>query len=165
MLASSIVTSFICSLDCDGVRFVRTADPEWQWFWNRFPSLQPTHHPGVHADGLCSTAIFVMPKSIFVRQTINWAVRASLQAKAMTKVLQSCPEFTNGWCYQDLGGSQKLRGPCPDHLICHYCLGLNPLMCIGYWHRYFESIWQLQFQDSGMRITVCVLNNIFCLKY
>merc|ERR1719174_58460 len=51
-------------------------------------------------------------------------------AKAMTKVLQSCPEFTNGWCYQDLGGSQKLRGPCPDHLICHYCLGLNPLMCI-----------------------------------
>lgn len=51
-------------------------------------------------------------------------------ADAMTKVLQSCPEFTNGWCYQDLGGSQKLRGPCPDHLICHYCLGLNPLMCV-----------------------------------
>merc|ERR1719326_2731714 len=51
-------------------------------------------------------------------------------ADAMTKVLHSCPEFMNKWCYQDLGGSQKLRGPCPDHLVCHYCLGLNPLMCV-----------------------------------
>merc|ERR1712037_794943 len=49
---------------------------------------------------------------------------------AMAKVLQACPEFMNKWCYQDLGGSQKLRGPCPDHLVCHYCLGLNPLMCV-----------------------------------
>merc|ERR1711920_801378 len=31
-------------------------------------------------------------------------------AEAMTKVLQGCPEFMNKWCYQDLGGSQKLRG-------------------------------------------------------
>jgi hypothetical protein len=51
-------------------------------------------------------------------------------ATAMAKVLQACPEFMNKWCYQDLGGSQKLRGPCPDHLVCHYCLGLNPLMCV-----------------------------------
>merc|ERR1719238_32001 len=51
-------------------------------------------------------------------------------ATAMAKVLQACPEFMNKWCYQDLGGSQKLRGPCPEHLVCHYCLGLNPLMCV-----------------------------------
>merc|ERR1712146_485956 len=48
---------------------------------------------------------------------------------AQQKVLQGCPEFTNNWCYQDLGGSQVLRSPCPVHLICHYCLGMNPLHC------------------------------------
>jgi hypothetical protein len=48
---------------------------------------------------------------------------------AQQKTLQACPEYINNWCYQDLGGSQKLRSPCPDHLKCHYCLGLNPLHC------------------------------------
>ena len=48
---------------------------------------------------------------------------------AQQKVLQACPEFTNNWCYQDLGGTQVLRSPCPIHLICHYCLGTNPLHC------------------------------------
>jgi hypothetical protein len=51
-------------------------------------------------------------------------------AHAQQKTLQACPEFANDWCYQDLGGSQQLRAPCPDHLKCHYCLGLNPLHCI-----------------------------------
>jgi hypothetical protein len=50
--------------------------------------------------------------------------------QAQQKTLQSCPEYINDWCYQDLGGSQKLRSPCPDHLKCHYCLGLNPLHCV-----------------------------------
>lgn len=49
---------------------------------------------------------------------------------AQQKTLQACPEFANDWCYQDLGGSQQLRAPCPDHLKCHYCLGLNPLHCL-----------------------------------
>lgn len=52
--------------------------------------------------------------------------------EAQMKTLQACPEFMNHWCYQDLGGTQQLRAPCPDHLICHYCLGLNPLHCTGY---------------------------------
>ena len=46
------------------------------------------------------------------------------------KVLQACPEFINNWCYQDFGGSQVLKSPCPDLMICHYCLGVNPLHCI-----------------------------------
>lgn len=49
---------------------------------------------------------------------------------AQQRVLQSCPEFTNNWCYQDLGGTQQLRSPCPDFLKCHYCLGMNPLHCL-----------------------------------
>jgi len=49
---------------------------------------------------------------------------------AQQKTLQGCPEFTQGWCYQDLGGSQVLRSPCPYHLTCHYCLGVNPIQCI-----------------------------------
>jgi len=49
---------------------------------------------------------------------------------AQAHVLQSCPEFVNDWCYQDFGGSQMLRSPCPAYLKCHYCLGLNPLHCM-----------------------------------
>merc|ERR1711871_499754 len=48
---------------------------------------------------------------------------------AQQKVLQACPEHINDWCYQDYGGSQRLRSPCPMYLICHYCLGMNPLHC------------------------------------
>ena len=33
-------------------------------------------------------------------------------------------------CYQDLGGTQVLKSPCPDAFICHYCLGMNPLHCL-----------------------------------
>jgi len=51
--------------------------------------------------------------------------------RAQERVLKSCPEFTNDWCYQDLGGTQALRSPCPSHLKCHYCLGLNPLYCMA----------------------------------
>ncbi len=51
---------------------------------------------------------------------------------AQQKTLQACPEFANDWCYQDLGGSQQLRAPCPAHLKCHYCLGLNPLHCLDH---------------------------------
>jgi len=50
--------------------------------------------------------------------------------EAQRKTLQACPEFMNQWCYQDLGGTQQLRAPCPGHLVCHYCLGLNPLHCL-----------------------------------
>jgi hypothetical protein len=48
---------------------------------------------------------------------------------AQQQVLQACPEAINDWCYEDLGGTQVLRSPCPTHLKCHYCLGLNPLHC------------------------------------
>lgn len=56
---------------------------------------------------------------------------AGAMCNAQLRVLQSCPEFVNNWCYQDLGGTQQLRSPCPDYLTCHYCLGLNPLHCQG----------------------------------
>ena len=42
---------------------------------------------------------------------------------SQVKVLQACPEFVNNWCYQDIGGGQVLKSPCPDPMICHYCLG------------------------------------------
>jgi hypothetical protein len=42
---------------------------------------------------------------------------------SQAKVLQACPEFVNNWCYQDIGGGQVLKSPCPDPMICHYCLG------------------------------------------
>ena len=45
--------------------------------------------------------------------------------RAQQNVLQACPEYRNNWCFIDGGGMQFLRSPCPRHMICHYCLGLN----------------------------------------
>ena len=59
----------------------------------------------------------------------NELQQAEPMCKAQQRVLQGCPEFTNDWCYHDLGGTQKLL-PLTAALKCHYCLGLNPLHCI-----------------------------------
>ncbi len=37
--------------------------------------------------------------------------------QAQQAVLQACPEFMNNWCYEDLGGTQMLRSPCPAYVI------------------------------------------------
>lgn len=71
---------------------------------------------GWHFHGLCTKSMAKQYKSM---------------CYAQQKVLQSCPEFMNQWCYQDLGGTQALRSPCPTFLVCHYCLGLNPLHCVA----------------------------------
>ena len=44
--------------------------------------------------------------------------------------LNECPSFIHNICHEDVGGSEKLRAPCPDHLTCYYCLRINPLYCI-----------------------------------
>lgn len=44
--------------------------------------------------------------------------------------LNECPSFIHNICHEDVGGSEKLRAPCPDHLTCYYCLRINPLHCI-----------------------------------
>jgi len=45
------------------------------------------------------------------------------------KYLQDCPSFVHNICHQDMGGSERLRSPCPEYLICYYCLRINPLYC------------------------------------
>lgn len=46
------------------------------------------------------------------------------------KYLEDCPSFVHNICHQDMGGSERLRAPCPDHLVCYYCLRINPLYCL-----------------------------------
>ena len=41
--------------------------------------------------------------------------------------LNECPSFVHDICHEDVGGSEQLRAPCPDHLTCSYCLRINPL--------------------------------------
>ena len=50
--------------------------------------------------------------------------------KGYQKYLEDCPSFVHNICHQDMGGSERLRAPCPDHLICYYCLRINPLYCM-----------------------------------
>merc|ERR1719329_1847119 len=58
-------------------------------------------------------------KAIPRQPGVNYYTASGLQECAICKqVIQACPEFTNNWCYQDLGGSQVLKSPCPSHLIC-----------------------------------------------
>jgi len=78
--------------------------------------LEESENYGVQYHDLCSA--IPVPKDMVP------------MCEAQKRTLQSCPEFTNQWCYQDLGGTQQLRAPCPGHLVCHYCLGLNPLHCV-----------------------------------
>ena len=47
-----------------------------------------------------------------------------------TQYLSECPSFVHDICHEDVGGSESLRAPCPDHLTCYYCLRINPLYCI-----------------------------------
>ena len=61
----------------------------------------------------------------------NEVSAAKPMCEAQHKVLGSCPEFQQDWCYADNGGGdQQLLSPCPAVLKCHYCLGINPLHCI-----------------------------------
>jgi hypothetical protein len=46
------------------------------------------------------------------------------------KYLEECPSFVHNICHEDVGGSEKLLSPCPDHLVCYYCLRVNPLYCL-----------------------------------
>lgn len=54
--------------------------------------------------------------------------------KAMCKgyadYLQQCPSFVHNICHEDVGGSERLRAPCPKYLKCYYCLRINPLYCL-----------------------------------
>ena len=45
--------------------------------------------------------------------------------------LTTCPSFKNDLCHEDLGGSERLRSPCPLYLQCYYCLRINPLYCLS----------------------------------
>lgn len=50
--------------------------------------------------------------------------------KGYIKYLIDCPSFVHNICHEDMGGSERLRAPCPDHLKCYYCLRINPLYCL-----------------------------------
>eukprot|EP00941_MAST-03F_sp_MAST-3F-sp1_P000292 g292.t1 len=49
--------------------------------------------------------------------------------KGYIKYLIDCPSFVHNICHEDVGGSERLRSPCPTHLKCYYCLRINPLYC------------------------------------
>lgn len=51
--------------------------------------------------------------------------------KGYLKYLIDCPSFVHNICHEDMGGSERLRAPCPAYLKCYYCLRINPLYCIG----------------------------------
>ena len=44
--------------------------------------------------------------------------------------IDQCPSFVHNICHEDMGGSERLRSPCPEHLVCYYCLRINPLYCV-----------------------------------
>lgn len=49
--------------------------------------------------------------------------------KGYLKYLHDCPSFIHNICHEDVGGSERLRAPCPKYLKCYYCLRINPLYC------------------------------------
>lgn len=49
--------------------------------------------------------------------------------KQYNKFLSECPSYVHNICHEDVGGSERLRSPCPTYLKCYYCLRINPLYC------------------------------------
>ena len=47
-----------------------------------------------------------------------------------SEYMRPCPSFVHNICHEDIGGSERLRAPCPDFLKCYYCLRINPLYCL-----------------------------------
>ena len=54
----------------------------------------------------------------------------SPQCTGYAAYLRQCPSFVHNICHEDIGGSERLRAPCPDFLKCYYCLRINPLYCL-----------------------------------
>ena len=60
----------------------------------------------------------------------------SIQFKAICKGysehLQACPSFQHDLCHEDVGGSERVRSPCPNYLKAYYCLRINPIYCLDW---------------------------------
>eukprot|EP00939_MAST-03C_sp_MAST-3C-sp1_P001054 g1054.t1 len=61
---------------------------------------------------------------------INMDPKYKDMCEGYQKYLEDCPSFVHNICHQDMGGSERLRAPCPHHLVCYYCLRINPLYCL-----------------------------------
>jgi hypothetical protein len=68
-----------------------------------------------------------VPKG-FGCDTINKKYRDTCNGYAT--YIDQCPSFVHNICHEDMGGSERLRSPCPEHLVCYYCLRINPLYCV-----------------------------------
>ena len=74
------------------------------------------------------------PQGPAIAGNIDLCSSMDVSYKAMCKgyanYLQQCPSFVHNICHEDLGGSERLRAPCPNYLKCYYCLRINPLYCL-----------------------------------
>lgn len=62
----------------------------------------------------------------------SMTVNFKAMCKGYSNYLQDCPSFIHNICHEDIGGSERLRSPCPDYLKCYYCLRINPLFCLDF---------------------------------
>jgi hypothetical protein len=62
----------------------------------------------------------------------SMTVNFKATCKGYSNYLQDCPSFVHNICHEDIGGSERLRSPCPDYLKCYYCLRINPLFCLDF---------------------------------
>ena len=85
-------------------------------------SLSQTQH--MHSHDFCSSV------------KINYKTTC----KSYSNFLSTCPSFVHNLCHEDVGGSERLRSPCPRHLVCYYCLRINPIHCLNYLD---EDMWEM----------------------
>ena len=62
----------------------------------------------------------------------SMTVNFKATCKGYSTYLQDCPSYVHDICHEDIGGSERLRSPCPDYLKCYYCLRINPLFCLDF---------------------------------
>ncbi len=69
-----------------------------------------------------------LPKGFGCDKKINLSYEA--MCYGYSQYINDCPSFIHDICHEDVGGSERLRSPCPEHLVCYYCLRINPLHCL-----------------------------------
>lgn len=84
----------------------------------------------VEGDAATQTPAASGPPAAKKNLCVGVAAKFQEMCAAYQTYMESCPSFVHNICHEDLGGSERLRSPCPDHLKCYYCLRINPLYCL-----------------------------------
>lgn len=95
---------------------------------NGLPDVSDSYSTSEGAEAAAGEALGLQPGQKNLCTNVDKKFKE--MCKGYIKYLIDCPSFVHNICHEDMGGSERLRAPCPDYLKCYYCLRINPLYCL-----------------------------------